>query len=285
MKPIKSWRNISLPKISVVIPTFNRCESLKKAVQSVLEQTFCDYEIVIVNDGSTDQTAAYLDSLIRKYPQISIVSFNENRGGNYARNEGIRKSSGELIAFLDDDDYFVPDKLEKAVSILRQTNIDLLYSAKNIYSPSRKYVRYSYKKPRFNNPLKSIMIDNFIGSTSAVIVKKSRLDAVGGFDPCLPALQDYDLYIRLISAGSVIKGTDTPLITYTMNPEKSKVSCCYAGFKKAANFFVKKYKGQPYFSLLKISLLTIGFKKALKSKNGIKDMIQFFHVMGTTLLS
>ena len=97
-----------MPKFSVIIPTYNRCEFVKNAIQSVLDQTYKDYEIIVIDDGSTDSTKDSLSSIIE---QITYI-YQDNRGVSSARNTGIKKSIGSYIAFLDSDDLWEPKKLE-----------------------------------------------------------------------------------------------------------------------------------------------------------------------------
>jgi glycosyltransferase involved in cell wall biosynthesis len=105
-----------MPKVSVILPTHNRRKALQRAIQSVLDQTCKDYELIVVNDGSTDDTAHYLSTL--KIKTLRSIHLDRNRGGSIARNQGIDHSNGEYIAFLDDDDAWEPNKLELQVSML-----------------------------------------------------------------------------------------------------------------------------------------------------------------------
>ena len=198
--------------------------------------------------------------------KIRTIRFKENRGGNYARNEGLNQSRSELIAFLDDDDYWMPSKLAKQVDAIENEGIDLCYTAKNIVHRRRNSKRYSLIRPRYKNTHKSIMSDNFIGSTSSILIKKSVLEDVGSFDPDLPALQDYDLYIRVIAKGFKIKGITEPLIDYHEGYEKKSISSNLDKFKKASVYLVNKYRNDPYLYLFKRSLRKITLKRIVKSK-------------------
>lgn len=247
---------------------------LQRALQSIVDQTFQDYEIIIVDDGSTDSTPDYVASLDN--PKVRSVRFDRNRGGNAARNEGVKQSSGALIAFCDDDDCWMPQKLEKQVAVIQNEHVDLCYTAKNIVHEEKSTQRYSLLKPRYANLHRSIMYDNFIGSTSSVIVKREVLDAVGGFDPDLHALQDYDLYIRILADGYTATGLTEPLITYYIIDEKRSITCSFMEFKRAADYLLQKYRHDPYIRFLRRGLRRITLKRTVHSKNFLSDIIRFY---------
>ena len=259
--------------VSVIIPTYNRCNTLKRAVRSVLNQTYPHYELIIINNGSTDDTKKFLASF--QIPRLSHVNLTSNFGANVARNEGIKRSRGEFVAFLDDDDCFAPAKLKCMLSAMKARNRDLGYSGKNIVAGDNRFLKVSYKKPRYKCPVKSIMTDNFIGVTSAVIVRKALLESVNGFSPDLAALQDYDLYIRLIKAGATLYGTPEPLIDYHREEdEERKISCSYIRFRQARKHLLEKYALDEYYSVLQRALFIIGIKKAFKSKQFVKGIFR-----------
>lgn len=259
-----------MARISVVIPTHNRCESLKNAIRSVIAQTYKDFEILIVDDASTDNTQSYASALKNK--NIYYIRLNTNKGGCHARNEGIKKSSGELIAFLDDDDLWFPKKLEKQIKLFSSYNLDFCFSAKKVIYSNSKKCRVSALKPKFVDPYKSIMYDNYIGTTSTILLRKKLIEQINGFDEQLPALQDYDLYIRLLENGCKIKGIYDALITYNISYEKNNVSCSFDNFSRASAILHKKYKDKHYYSLLKKALRRIGIKKAMKSRRYFLEM-------------
>lgn len=253
-----------VPYISVIIPTFNRIHSLPGALESVLAQTSPDFEVIIVDDGSTDETPLFCSTLHDN--RIIVKRFEKNLGGNYARNEGIRISRGELIAFCDDDDSWMPQKLEKQVAAISRHGSDLCYCGKNIVKMGKPQKKYSFYSPRYSDLHKSIMADNFIGSTSTVIIKKKVLEAIGAFDENLPALQDYDVYIRLISRGYSIFGVDEPLIDYNVVNEERSISCNLDVFNKSSKYLFLKFHDDPYLKLLKRGLRIITLKRMIKSR-------------------
>jgi glycosyltransferase involved in cell wall biosynthesis len=260
-----------MPKISVIIPTRNRSHLLERALQSVLNQTMKDYEVIVINDGSTDETARYLSSL--KLPFLTCVHLNENRGGGAARNTGISHASGEFVAFLDDDDTWEATKLKEQVTLMESKNAGLCQTGRNVYTVSgikRKYIFYA---PRYSDPLKSIMGDNYIGTTSSIMVRKQLVNDVGGFDPELPALQDWDFYIRLIKKGCLVVGIDKPLVNYYIIGAQKNVSFDAHRHLAAVRLLKQKFHPEPFFPLFKRALMIITVKKMFKSRCFLQSWI------------
>lgn len=190
----------SKPKISVIIPTYNYGEYVSEALDSVLAQTYKDYEIIVIDDGSTDNTK----DIVGKYIENSIGNikyiYQENKGVSNARNTGIKNARGEYIAFLDADDIWFPDKLELQMDLFEK-NPELGLVFCNTFSFNE---HSSSKKTGFQlNPagepakiLQSLVIRNRI-STNTVIVKKRYFDKTGLFDEDLRFGEDYDMWLRI----------------------------------------------------------------------------------------
>jgi len=195
------------PKVSVIIPTIKGREKLlKNAVESVLRQTYADFEIIVVSDSNLN------------------VKFNDNRihihelpGSNVsqARNFGIKMSRGKLVAFLDDDDEWLPEKLEKQVKLL-ENGYDLVYSDYLEKYPDGKIVRKG-TKILCGEAYDELKRWNFI-PTSSVVVRKEVIGEVGGFDKSLMIGEDYDMWLR-ISKRYKICGVEEPLFIYR-KPDK-----------------------------------------------------------------
>lgn len=180
--------------VSIIIPTFNRAREVVRAVSSVLYQTFTDYEIIVVDDGSSDGTA---DSLVQFHNHIKYLHHPKNQGVSAARNTGIKASRSPLIAFLDSDDYWLPEKISVQVNFFTQNRKAVACQTEEIWIRRGRRVnpRKKHLKPSgdiFEPSLKLCLV-----SPSAVMVKRTLIDEVGLFDEGLPACEDYDLWLRI----------------------------------------------------------------------------------------
>jgi len=179
--------------LSVVIPTYNRYILLKRAINSLLTQTYPVDEIIVVDDGSTDNTK----QIIKDFPNITYI-YQENRGVSAARNVGIQRAKNEWIAFLDSDDEWHSEKLQKQIDFHRK-NPDILMSytdevwirnGKNVKIPKK------YRKIGKDVFLENISYCNI--APSSVMLHKSIFEAIGFFDESLRVCEDYDLWLRIL---------------------------------------------------------------------------------------
>lgn len=180
--------------VSVVIPTYNRARKLLRAIFSVLYQTFTNYEVIVVDDGSDDGTA---DCLKPVMGQIKYMRHPENMGVSAARNSGIKASQYPFIAFLDSDDYWLPEKLSAQMAFFKRNPEAVACQTEEIWI--RKGLRVNPGK-RHLKPSGEIFVPSLklcLVSPSAVVLKRSLLDEVGVFDEDLPACEDYDLWLRI----------------------------------------------------------------------------------------
>ena len=195
------------PLVSVIIPTYNRGWILTEAIDSVLAQDYKDFELIVVDDGSTDNTREILDT----YGQDIIVLRQANKGVSAARNRGIAAAGSQLVAFLDSDDLWLPGKLWRQVDFFNLNPAAVINQTEEIWV--RNGVRVN-PKDRHRKP-SGMIFERSLGlclvSPSAVMVKKPLFDAVGVFDESLPACEDYDLWLR-ISCRYPVHLIDTPLI-------------------------------------------------------------------------
>lgn len=182
--------------VSVIIPTFNSAQYLLQAINSALSQSYAKVEIVVVNDGSTDNTK----EVITPYQDKILYFYKENGGPGSARNYGIERSNGEYIAFLDADDYWLPEKLKFQISYFKKhRNYALIHSNTLILEEDKElYPRYIHKQPLTGNIYKQLFLHNCINNLT-VILKRECFDKVGGFDEdkTLIGLEDYDLWLRI----------------------------------------------------------------------------------------
>ncbi|MBN1130279.1 MAG: glycosyltransferase [Chitinispirillaceae bacterium] len=261
-----------MPRVSVILPTCNRCAVLRRAVQSVLDQTFTDYELIVVNDGSGDETASYLSAIASE--KIRVVQRECTGGGSAARNEGIMLAAGDYCAFIDDDDAWEPKKLEEQMSVIAPHDPDLCHTGINVYSAHGRLLTYVFKKARYDNSVRSIMYDNYIGTTSSVMVRTALVREIGGFDPALPALQDWDFYLRLCRKGCLIKGIDKPLVRYYFMDRTGNVSFNYANHARAVRYLGRKYRHEEYDGIFRRALWLTTVKKGLKSGHFLRSALR-----------
>ncbi len=182
-----------MPLISVVIPTKDRASLVKRAVDSVLGQSFEDFQLIVVDDGSSDNTP---ELLLELYPTITLIE-QQNKGVANARNAGVNASSGELIAFLDSDDQWAPLKLEKQVEVFKKKGNPYICHTDEIWIWNGKEINQkSYHKKQggffFERCLERCLI-----SPSSVIISRDIFETVGLFDESMPAGEDYDLWLRI----------------------------------------------------------------------------------------
>ena len=183
-----------IPNVSVIIPTYNRADLVKRAIKSVLDQTYQNFELIVINDNSLDDTINVINTF--KDSRIQCISHKKNRGAPAARNTGINKSRGEYIAFLDDDDEWLPEKLEIQLEYLNhRPNVGLIYAGYEIVDKDKNKIHRINPKER-GNTFHRILHTNFIGSPT-VLVRRECFESVGGFDEKFKSSQDWDMWIRI----------------------------------------------------------------------------------------
>jgi glycosyltransferase involved in cell wall biosynthesis len=187
------------PRVSVVIPTFNRAIWLMEALKSVREQSFQDFEIVVADDGSTDGTWERIKQLQGEDPRVRYVR-QENRGPSAARNLGISAARGEFIALLDSDDLWLPEKLARQMAAFdADPSAGVVYCKFAFITESGEPLERDWPRPQVRGDLYvDLMYANVIyGSDSAVVMRTADLRRAGGFDERLHAVEDQDLWRRL----------------------------------------------------------------------------------------
>jgi glycosyltransferase involved in cell wall biosynthesis len=185
------------PVVSVVIPTFNHRDTIGATLDSVFAQTFREFEVVVVDDGSIDGTAELLRPLAEQ-GRIRYVR-QENAGQSAARNRGLHEAQGEFIAFLDDDDLWPPDKLEWQVEALRERpDAVLAYGeARHLHPDGRLVRRTPSEPPPDGDAYAKFRLRNWIETPGQTLIRAEALRQVGGFDAAVWGSDDWDLYIRL----------------------------------------------------------------------------------------
>ncbi len=186
-----------MPTISIIIPAYNAATTILETIASVQQQTFSDFELIVINDGSTDRTLEVLQSI--KDERLQIFSY-ENGGVSTARNRGISQASGEFIAFLDADDLWTPDKLELQLAALQQhLEAGVAYSW-TYFVEEKEGSRFFYPcQPVFSegNVYPKLLTGDFIYSGSNTLIRKQAIDSVGEFDCAINHCDDWDYWVRL----------------------------------------------------------------------------------------
>lgn len=241
--------------VSVVITTFKRPpEAVERAVQSIINQTYKDFEILIVDDNyNNSEESRLIAAAFSDRDQISYIKQDGNKGACAARNLGIKKSKGEYVAFLDDDDTWEPEKLETQLARFNDAddNVAMVYCLGDVVDISTEpptvseyYTTGMYKDEiSFHDQLKY----DYIGSTSQGMIRRSALIKLGGFDENLPARQDYEMWLR-ISKNYKIYGVNKILFHYiqhgmeqiTKSPKKA-----WTGYKLVYKKYYNDYKNDP----------------------------------------
>jgi len=185
----------SRPLVTVVIPAFNEAETIHAAINSVLQQSFTDFELLIIDDGSSDATADIAAKILD--PRIQVLSF-ENKGLAASRNRGIRHAAGELIAFLDADDLWTPDKLCRQVEALQShPEAVLVYSWTDCIDEDDRFLRHGSHVQAEGQVYKLRLSRNFMDNGSSPMIRKSAFDESGLFDESYRAGEDWDMWLRL----------------------------------------------------------------------------------------
>ena len=203
---------------SVVIPTHNRPGGLEAAVNSVFNQTMLPKELIVVDDGSNPPVSEEIFAGCPSGLSTKLLRNESPKGANNARNRGIKEAAGEWVAFWDDDDEFFPEKVEvvsKAINEKRG-DVDLIYHPAHVFMINEG-VSYISKPTGFSpedDVFRKLLIKNHIGGTPMVVAKKDALLKAGLFDELLPALQDYELWLRLAKQKSVFCLVEKPLTKY-----------------------------------------------------------------------
>jgi glycosyltransferase involved in cell wall biosynthesis len=229
------------PLVSVVIPVFNGTKYIIPTLESVLQQTYDHYEIIIIDDGSTDQLKALLEPYLTKFPTKIKYFYQENQGLSATRNQGIKLSSGELIALLDADDLFYPNKLAEQVAIFQaKPHIGLVQSGWELVDENGNFM--SAVKPWEKSPTLDLKDWLLWQATlpSAMVFQKSWLDKIGSFNPQLRKMEDLDIVLRFALSGGQAAWLEKIAVSYRQhshNLSKDRVGYTQILEELLDNFF------------------------------------------------
>lgn len=275
--------------VSIIIPTYNREKLLVNSIKSVLSQTYCNFELIIVDDCSTDNTEIEVKKIEDK--RIKFVKLHENHGACYARNVGVEKAKGDIIAFHDSDDVWHSDKLEKQLNCLSSVGADVVFCKMNAIDPDTHQKKIA--SCQFN---KGFLLKNndVLGISTQTIIGKANVFKEITFDPEVPRLQDFDLLMRIHEKYSIYC-FDEALVDYNVgkdsissNPMKLYQACCI--FKDKYPNLKKQYPKTAYglsWALIdaseKIDKSNLKLKKEIKILafyfcNNLKIKIKYFMI-------
>lgn len=254
--------------VSIVIPTYNRSSLLVRLLESIHLQTYKNYEIIIIDDNSLNKEK--YNEIIEDYKSIFneliYVRNNKNMGAPYSRNRGIKLAKFDLIALVDDDEEWLPDKLQKQVEVFDSSSkkVGIVYTWANVVDNNGRII-YKYRSEIEGNPIYNIVKENFICSSS-VMVKKKAIMKGGLFDENLPSCQDWDMWLRILKKGyhcKVIK----ELLTLSYKHDKPSI-----GKSKYAKIGYRLFYIKHFFFFLKTLIINFDFLEIMKV---IKNIIQF----------
>lgn len=247
--------------VSVIIPTYNRNDLMKKAIVSVLNQTYENIEVIVVDDAHNKETKKIVETF--NDSRLKYLK-NSGTGGNAARNHGINTCKGEYVSFLDDDDQYHNNKIEKQMKFLNKKKSDMVFCLLNMIYTNGKTNKWKPPFCKKKNIYKYLLVYNFI-QTSAVLCKKSVLESVCKFDEKMKKFQDWDLFLRIVQKQFQIDCLEEHLIDFFVHDDKRVSSIeidnyheIYAKHKKAA-------KDPIIFFLLLLHCLKINKYTHLKS--------------------
>jgi glycosyltransferase involved in cell wall biosynthesis len=209
------------PLVSVIIPAFNRANVIKRAIRSVAAQSFRDFDVIVIDDGSTDATEAAVKEV--SFPSLRIVKHSGNRGAAAARNTGITEATGRFIAFLDSDDIWNADKLARQISALERVsaNIKACATGYQLYKADRHLtVRPELKPIQFKT---DILFGCTISPGTTLMIERLAFDQIGPFDETLRYLEDWDWLLRFVERFDVLILPD-PLATVYFTPALGQVT-------------------------------------------------------------
>jgi len=196
--------------VSIIIPAYNNEVYLGQAAASVLNQTYQDFEIIIIDDKSTDDTLACALGLAKQDSRIKVLANPQNLGVVKTRNNGFAAATGEYVAFLDSDDIWQSDKLEKQLDLMNRMSLDLCYTAYSFIDAAGNKFGKTYHVPE-NTSFSKMLRENVIGC-STVVLRKSLTDNVKMRDGY--AHEDYVMWLELLRDGAVAGGINEPLVLY-----------------------------------------------------------------------
>ena len=196
--------------ISIIMAAYNAEKTIEQAINSVLNQTYPNFELLVVNDCSTDKTAALVEAVAKKDNRVRLISNKKNSGVSYTRKHGLEEASGEWVAILDSDDAWAPEKLEKQINLQKKTNADLLFTGSAFMDADGKPIDWYLAAPA-EVAYRQLLKQNVLSNSSALVRKElyTKYYAVGD-----GMHEDFAIWLSILKDGRKAYGVDEPLLIY-----------------------------------------------------------------------
>lgn len=278
--------------ISVIIPSFNRANTIKACVDSVLKQTYRNIEVIVVDDASTDNTVEVLKSIVDD--RFRYYGYKTNMGACYARNYGVSNAVGKYITFQDSDDIWLPEKLEKEINYLKDNNFDFVFCGMNRVSADGKTSYHPpYEFSEVSESLQQLLVENAI-STQTMIMK-SEVTKTIHFDETFKRFQDWDFALQVAIHKYKIGYLALPLVNSEVQPNSISANGAIGEayehlFEKYKNLYIncphalstiymyqaRGYRGKDYSKV--INYLKLSLKAEWNNKTFVKLMLSYLHL-------
>ncbi len=242
------------PSVSIIMPLYNCEKFITESIESVISQTYHHWELIVVNDKSTDNSPIIVESYVRKDNRIKLINLNNNTGPTNARNRAIKEAKGKYIAFLDSDDIWLPHKLQYQLSFLNDNNLVLTYSAYETMDEKSIYINTRHCLPSitYKEMLKSNQIGNLTGIYDVDYFGKVYLDNIGH--------EDYVLWLKLLKKIQHTRGLTQTLARYRIGADSIS----------ANKFKVLKWQWDIYRKVEKLTILQSSYYFIFYIYNALK---------------
>ena len=279
-----TYPELKSEQVSIIIPVYNRARPVTRAIDSVLKQTRPPLEIIVVDDGSTDETP----DVLRQYGSKIKIIRQAHRGVSAARNRGIRSARGQWIALLDSDDEWMPKKLAMAEEFHRRHPEYLIFQSEEIWIRKGKRVNPKKKHRKYGGWIFKQSLPLCIVSPSAVIFHRSLLEQVGLFDESFPVCEDYDLWLRVAKKFPVGLDERAGIIKY--GGHEDQLSHQYWGMDYFRVLAMEKHVDDAHLAsdlkkallkeiLSKLNILLTGYKKRDKTNPELEEKFRKYQMM------
>lgn len=263
--------------ISVIIPTRNRKVLLERAIKSVQKQTLQDSEIIVVDDASTDDTMQLLALLQAKDDRIRVIRHEKAKGGAAARNSGIAACYGEWIAFLDDDDFWLPQKLESQQNLLYQNQDAVACTCSFVVHRPLRFDRIFMPPSEVSLEQLIRTKTNIMGGMSVCMCSFESLQKIGGFDERLSSAQDWDLWIRLRQIGKIVCYNDKALVYYDSH-FSNRITCNMQAKYLGHRRFYFKYRHLMDKDRRQSCIAELCYFRSSQTNRGIWSRLKYFRM-------